>query len=119
VIAKPRLVAAIISAAGAGVEVPSENSVPSGKRPRELNGGGESAEDAGDKPKGTYLQDLDDNRHFTRSKTDIAKRELELNFIFRAMDGSRRDYCTTADFGIADRVESEHVMRRGRYHRRG
>ena len=94
VVAKPRLVAAVVAAAGSAVDIPSVLSV---KRPRPLDNGGETAEDAGDKPKGTYLQDLDDVRHFSRNKTDVAKRELELNFIFRAMDEKRRDYCTSTD----------------------
>ena len=72
-------------------------SAPSGRRPRQLEIGGESAEDTTEKPKGMYLQDLDDRRHFSRNKTDVAKRELELNFIFRAMDEKRRDYCMSTD----------------------
>jgi hypothetical protein len=78
VIAKTRLVAAIISAAGAGAEVPTEISVPSEKRPRQL---------------------------------------LELNFIFRAIDGSRRDYYT--DLVLQTEFVSENIMRTGRYHCRG
>ena len=97
VIAKPRLVAAIMGAVGAEVNIPTELSASSGKRPRQLEIGGESAEDTTEKPKGTYLQDLDDRRHFSRNKTDVAKRELELNFIFRAMDESKRDYCMSTD----------------------
>ena len=59
---------------------------------------GESAEDAaGDKPKGTYLQVLDDVRHFSRNKIDVAKRELELNFVFWTMDRKRQDCCTSTD----------------------
>lgn len=97
VIAKPRLVAAIIGAAGAAVDIPTEATILSVKRPRPLDNGGELAEDAGEKPKGTYLQDLDDVRHFSRNKTDVAKRELDLNFVFRAMDKKRQDYCTSTD----------------------
>jgi hypothetical protein len=97
VIAKQRLVTAIMNATGAELELPTGMLEPSAKRPRQLEGGGESTEDAMEKPKGTYLQDLDDQRHFTRNKTDVAKRELELNFIFRAMDIGRRDYCMSTD----------------------
>jgi hypothetical protein len=90
VVAQPRLVASIMGALGAEVDT-----MVAGQR--QMEGGGESAEDTGEKPKGTYLQDLDDRRHFSRNKTDVAKRELELKFIFRAMDDGKMDYCTTTD----------------------
>ena len=48
-ITEPQLVAAIIGATGAAVDIPTDAAVPSVKRPRPLNNGGESAEDtAGD-----------------------------------------------------------------------
>jgi hypothetical protein len=77
VIAKPRLVSAILSTSREEVVIPMEGSTLSGERPRQLEGGVKSAEDMGDKPRGTYLQDLDDRRHFSRNETDVAKRELD------------------------------------------
>ena len=49
----PRLVAAIMGTVGAEVNIPTELSAPSGKRPRQLEVGGESAEDTTEKLKGT------------------------------------------------------------------
>ena len=74
VIGKQQLVAAILNATGAVVDIPIEESKSSGKRRRHLESGDELAEDASEKQKSTYLQDLDDRKQFFRSKTDAAKR---------------------------------------------
>jgi hypothetical protein len=66
------------------------------RQPEEL---GELAEEAGSKPKGmsNYLLYLAGNKMITRSKTDIAQREEDLGFIYRAMDKSKMDYCVSTD----------------------
>ena len=48
----------------------------------------ELAEEAGSRPKSmsNYLLDLDVKKVYTRNKTDIAQREEDLGFVFRAMD---------------------------------
>ena len=66
------------------------------RQPEEL---GELAEDAGSRPKGIskYLLDLDGKKLHTRNKTDIAQREEDLGFLFRAMDKSNMDYSVSSD----------------------
>jgi hypothetical protein len=44
------------------------------------------------------LLNLDDVKHFTRNKSELALRERELNFVFRAMDATKRDYVTSTGF---------------------
>ena len=60
--------------------------------------GGELA----DSDKGTlrFILDLDGGRHYTRNKTELAVREKELCFIFRAMDKDRWEYAMGTDFNL-------------------
>ena len=99
IIAKPQLLMEIRHTVGLTTQ--PTGGVDSSKRPclRPLAVGGELAEDAGDKPKGTsqYLLDLDGVRHVTRNKTDIHQREKDLYFVFRAMDVEKWDYCISSD----------------------
>ena len=48
----------------------------------------ELAEEAGSRPKSmsNYLLDLDVKKVYARNKTDMAQREEDLGFVFRAMD---------------------------------
>jgi hypothetical protein len=99
VVAKWRLVFAIRDAEGAEVDLPTDPSMLAvAKRPRRLLSGGETGDDAEEKQKGTYLLDLDGVKHFSRNKTDLALRERELHFVFRAMDTRRRDFATSTDY---------------------
>ena len=101
IVAKHRLVIVVKDATGAEVDLPTDTSTGAGgKRPRQLEIGGELGEDTTEKPKGTstYLLDLDGVKHFTRNKTDISQRERDLHFIFRAMDTRKWDYCVSTDF---------------------
>ena len=117
IVAKCRLVHAIRTAGGAEVELPTDYSNPAvGKRPRHLVSGGELVEDAVDKPKGTYLLDLDDVRHFTRNKSDLALRERELNFIFRSMDVRRRDYVVSTDLILQTEIYRSMLNEQGDTH---
>jgi hypothetical protein len=54
---------------------------------------------AGSRPKGmsNYLLDLAGKKMFTRNKTDIAQREEDLGFIFRAMDKTKMEYSVSTD----------------------
>ena len=45
-----------------------------------------------------YILDLDGCKHSTRNKTDIAQREKELGFPFRAIDKGRWEYVMGTDF---------------------
>jgi hypothetical protein len=60
---------------------------------------GELTDEAGSKSKGmsTYLLDLAGRKLFTRNKTDLAQREEDLGFIFRAIDETKMDYSVTTD----------------------
>ena len=86
------------------MDLPTDPSILAvGKRIRRPVIGGETGEDAEERPKGTYLN-LDELKHFTRNKTDLALREKELNFIFRAMETQRRDFATGTDFILKTEV---------------
>jgi hypothetical protein len=86
IVAKWRFIYAIRDSEGAEVDLPTDPSILEvGKRIRRPVIGGETGEDAEERPKGTYLN-LDELMHCTRNKTDLALREKELNFIFRAME---------------------------------
>ena len=109
-IAKQQLISAIKVTTGAtGVQNRTEVS----KRPciRPLVTGGEQAEDAEDKPKGTlqYILDLDGVKHYTRNKTDLHQREKDLYFTFRAMDADKWDYSISPDW-VLQVVEYQRML---------
>ena len=84
-VAKPELVDLLRDPTALSQRIPSEESVPA-KRAclRQLDIGGELADDVEDKPKGTstYLLDLEGVRRATRNKTDIPQREKDTHFVF-------------------------------------
>jgi hypothetical protein len=111
---KWRLVYAIRDSEGAEVDLPTDPSLLAvGKRFRRPVTGGESGEDAEERPKGTYRLDLDDVKHFTRNKSDLAQREKELNIIFRAMESQRRDFATSSDFILQTEVYRSMINEQG------
>jgi hypothetical protein len=61
---------------------------------------GEQAEDTVEKLKGKSIvfMDLENVRRYTRTKTDLALREKELNF--RAMDVEKQEFGITSDCTI-------------------
>ena len=102
IVAKPQLVEAIRASLGLGTGAVQESE--SGKRQcvRPLGVGGEQADDAGEKIKGTSINliDLEGCRHPTRTKGEIAQREADLNFVWRAMDAEKLEFCVTPDSAL-------------------
>jgi hypothetical protein len=114
IVAKWRLVYPMRDSEGAEVDLPTDPSLLAvGKRFRRPVTGGESGEDAEERPKGTYRLDLDDVKHFTRNKSDLAQREKELNIIFRAMESQRRDFATSSDFILQTEVYRSMINEQG------
>ena len=97
-VARPRLVAAILATMCGEVDVMA-GTEPKRQCVRQPVSGGELVDDTGEKIKGTstYLLDLDGVKHPTRNKTDIAQRERDLNFVFRAMDPDKWEYSISTD----------------------
>jgi hypothetical protein len=75
----------------------------------------ELAEEAGSRPKGmsNYLLDLAGKKMVTRNKTDIAQREEDLGFIFRAMDKTKMDYSVSTDLLLQVEVYRSMLCERG------
>ena len=96
-VARPRLVAAVVATTGTEVDMMAGE--PKRQCVREPVSGGELPDDTGEKIKGTstYLLDLDGVKHPTRNKTDVAQRERDLNFVFRAMDPDKWEYSISTD----------------------
>lgn len=99
-VAKPELVALLREVGTPNVRALGGNLAPAKRvclRPLEF--GGELAEEAEDKPKGTsnYLMDLEGVKRHTRNKTDIPQREKDTHFVFRAMDKEKWDYSISTD----------------------
>ena len=99
IVASKQLAAAVRAVRGAEVDLPIRQTQDKRQCVRQPDGLGELAEDEGSKPKGmsNYLLDLDGNKLFTRNKTDIAQREMDLGFTFRAMDKQKMDYSVSTD----------------------
>jgi hypothetical protein len=114
-VASTELAAAVRAVRGAEVDLPgpqTQDKRQCVRQPEEL---GELAEVAGSKPKGmsNYLLDLAGNKMFTRSKTDIAQREEDLGFIFRAMDISKRHYSVSTDLVLQEEVHRSMLCEQG------
>ena len=77
-VARPRLVAAVLAATVSPVDITVE-AEPKRQCVRQPVSGGELVDDTGEKIKGTttYLLDLDGVKHPARNKTDIAQRERD------------------------------------------
>ena len=58
----------------------------------------ESRDSSIEKGMSKYILDLDGGKHATRNKSDIAKREKELGFAFRAVDRERWEFLAGTDF---------------------
>ena len=101
-VAKHQLAASVRAARGVELEQTPE------KRQcvRQLEDLGEPADGAAGKPKGMsiYLLDLNGTKLYTRNKSDIAQREEDLGFIFRAMDKAKMDYSITTDLILQSEV---------------
>jgi hypothetical protein len=69
---------------------------------RQPGNGGEQANDAAEKIKGTliYLVHLESVKHPTRTKGDIAQREADLFFVWRDMDAEKLEFCVTLDCAL-------------------
>jgi hypothetical protein len=102
IVAKPQLVEAIKASLGLGMDTVQE--LESGKRQciRPLSVGGEQAVGAGEKIKGTSINliDLKGCKHPNRTKGEIAQREADLNFVWRAMDVEKLEFCVTLDCAL-------------------
>ena len=113
-VAKPRLVAAVLASAGPEIDLIGEAEL---KRQclRQPVSGGELLEDTGEKLKGTstYLLDLDGVKHPTRNKTDIAQRERDLYFVFRAMDPEKLEYSISTDLVLQPELYRSMVCEQG------
>jgi hypothetical protein len=99
IVASTELAAAVRAVRGAEVDLPLQQTQEKRQCVRQLEELGELAEEAGSRPKGmsNYLLDLAGKKMFTRYKTDIAQREEDLGFIFRAMDKTKMDYSVSTD----------------------
>jgi hypothetical protein len=88
IVAKPAVVASVRAIRGTGTDLPLQQTQDKHqcvRHPEEL---GELADEAGSRLKGmsNYRLDLDEKKLYTRNKTEIAQREEDLGFLFRAMD---------------------------------
>jgi hypothetical protein len=103
IVAKARLVATIRAAIGPVVDLQLGAEASKRQCVRTLGVAGEHAEDTGEKLKGTssiVFIDLENVRRWTRTKTDLALREKELNFCCRAIDVERQEFGITSDSTI-------------------
>jgi hypothetical protein len=99
IVASKELATAVRAVRGSEVDLPVQQAQEKRQCIRQLEVLGELAEEAGSRPKGmsNYLLDLAGKKLFTRNKTDIAQREEDLGFIFRAMDKTKMDYSVSTD----------------------
>jgi hypothetical protein len=76
---------------------------------------GELTDEAGGRPKGMsiYLLDLNGKKLYTRNKSDIAQREEDLGFVFRAMDITKMDYSITTDLVLQAEVYRSMLCEQG------
>ena len=115
-VAKPDLVDLLRDPTTLSQRIPSGDSIPA-KRAclRQLDIGGELADDVEDKPKGTstYLLDLEGVRRATRNKTDIPQREKDTHFVFRAMDPEKWEYSISTDLVLQPEAYRRMVCEQG------
>jgi hypothetical protein len=98
IVTKARLVATIRAATRPVVDLQLGAEASKRQCIRTLGVAGEHAEDTGEKLKGTssiVFMDLENDRRCTRTKTDLALREKESNFCYRAMDVERQEFGIT------------------------
>jgi hypothetical protein len=118
IIAKARLVGTIRVAVGHAVDLLLGAEASKRQCVRPLGAVGEQAEDTVEKLKGTSIvfMGLENVRRYTRTKTDLALREKELNFCFRAMDVEKQEFGITSDCTIQPEVcyASKGILRRRR-----
>jgi hypothetical protein len=103
VLAKARLMATIRAAAGPEVDLQLGGEASKRQCVRQPGMAGERSEDTGEKMKGTssiVFMDLENVRRYTRTKKDLALREKELNFCYRAMDVEKQEFGITSDCTI-------------------
>jgi hypothetical protein len=76
---------------------------------------GELADEAGSRPTGTsnHLPNLDGKKLYTRNKTDKAQREMDLGFLFRAMDKPKMDYSVSTDLVLQVEVHRSMLCEQG------
>ena len=119
-VAKPLLVELIDSMSGTAIDNLRNLDEPVTKRfcVRLPEGGGEQAGCDNEAPieKGMtkYILDLDGCKHSTRNKSDIAKREKDLGFSFRAIDKERWEYVMGTDFLLQAAEYRVTIMQQGR-----
>ena len=115
IVASPQLAAAVRAVRGAEVDVPLQQTQDKRRCVRQLEELGELAEETGSRPKGmsNYLLDLAGKKFFTRNKTDIAQREEDLGFIFRAMDKTKMDYSVSTDLMLQVEVYRSMLCEQG------
>lgn len=85
---------------------------------RSLEDMGEPADESRDssieKGMSKYILDLDGGKHATRNKSDIAKREKELGFAFRAVDRERWEFLAGTDFLLQSADYRTTIIQQGR-----
>ena len=115
-VAKPELVELLRDPTTFSLRTTSGDSAPA-KRAclRQLDIGGEQADDIEDKPKGTstYLLDLEGVKRVTRNKTDIPQREKDTHFVFRAMDPEKWEYSISTDLVLQPEAYRRMVCEQG------
>jgi hypothetical protein len=115
VVAKPALAASVRAIRGTGTDLPLQQTQDKRQCVRQPEELGELADEAGSRPKGmsNYLLDLDGNKLYTRNKTDIAQREEDLGFLFRAMDKPTMDYSVSTDLVLQVEVYRSMLCEQG------
>ena len=85
---------------------------------RSLEDRGELADESRDssveKGMSKYILDLDGGKHATRNKSDIAQREKDLGFAFRAVDRERWEYLAGTDFLLQSADYRITIIQQGR-----
>jgi hypothetical protein len=115
VVAKPALAASVRAIRGTGTDLPLQQTQDKRQCVRQPEELGELADEAGSRPKGmsNYLLDLDGKKLYTRNKTDIAQREEDLGFLFRAMDKPKMDYSVSTDLVLQVEVYRSMLCEQG------
>ena len=74
----------------------------------------ESRDSSVEKGMSKYILDLDEGKHETRNKSDIAQREKDLGFAFRAVDRERWEYLAGTDFLLQSADYRITIIQQGR-----
>jgi hypothetical protein len=115
IVAKPALAASVRAARAMETDIQAQQTQDKRQCVRQPEELGELAEEAGSRPKGmsNYLLDLDGKKLYTRYKTDIAQREEDLGFLFRAMDKTKMDYSVSTDLMLQVEVYRSMLCEQG------